>query len=41
VAILIGGSIRNALDMLDEQPAAVLEVLIEHSVLGRQLEHVA
>jgi hypothetical protein len=31
VAILIGDGIRNALDMLDEQPAAVLEVLIEHS----------
>ena len=29
VAILIGDSIRNTLDIIDEQPAAVLEVLIE------------
>jgi hypothetical protein len=29
VAILIGDSVRNALDIIDEQPAAVLEVLIE------------
>jgi hypothetical protein len=31
VAVLIGDNIRNALDMLDEQPTAVIEALIEHS----------
>jgi hypothetical protein len=31
VAILCGESIRTALDMLDVQPAAVLEVLLEHA----------
>jgi hypothetical protein len=31
VAILIGDSIRNALDMLDEQPAAVIEAMIERA----------
>ena len=29
VAILVGDSIRNALDMLDEQPAAIIEAMIE------------
>jgi hypothetical protein len=31
VAILIGDSIGNALDMLDEQPAAVIEAMIERA----------
>jgi carbonic anhydrase len=35
VAILIGDNIRNALDMLDEQPTAVMEALIER---GKQLQ---
>jgi hypothetical protein len=31
VSILIGESIRNALDLLDQQPAAVIEAMIEHT----------
>ena len=31
MAILIGDSIRNALDMLDQQPAAVIEAMIERA----------
>jgi hypothetical protein len=30
VAVLIAEEIRNALNMVDEQPAAVIEALIEH-----------
>jgi len=32
-AILIGDNIRNALDLLDEQPAVVIEALIERAKL--------
>jgi hypothetical protein len=35
VAFLIGDSIRNALDMLDEQPAAVIEAMIKR---GKDLQ---
>lgn len=31
LAIFIGESIRNALDILDEQPAMVLEAMTEHA----------
>ena len=31
VAALVGQNLRNALDMIDEQPAAILEALVEHS----------
>jgi hypothetical protein len=38
VAILIADSIKNALDMLDEQPAAVIEPMIER---GKRLSYLA
>lgn len=43
VATLVADSIRNALDMLDEQPAAVLEAMIDRAKLlqrpGRGPKH--
>ena len=35
VAILVGDNIRNALDMVDEQPAQVIEVMIKY---GKDLQ---